>query len=68
MSTKSNPKPKGKPHFHKNKPVRVVLRKLPASKDYTQEQFESQLQQNIETIGLKSSAFHFEHFIPGKIR
>lgn len=53
-----------------NKPLpkdKLVIRKLPASREFTRELFESCLQRTLHALGLDAKIFHLEHFIEGKI-
>jgi hypothetical protein len=46
---------------------KLVIRKLPASKDFTREQFQALLESAVSGLGLDPNAFHVDHFIEGKI-
>eukprot|EP01039_Chlorochromonas_danica_P011378 gene11378-12708_t len=47
--------------------VRVIIRKLPASRDYRREQFDSCLEAVAKALDLDIKHFFVEHFIEGKI-
>eukprot|EP01031_Cornospumella_fuschlensis_P022266 gene22266-27229_t len=47
--------------------VKIVIRRLPATKDYTLEEFQKALDGVLSALCIEKSACNFEHFIPGKI-
>lgn len=48
--------------------VKIIIRKLPATRDYTQEDFKNALDGVLAALNIEKSVCNFEHFIPGKIR
>jgi hypothetical protein len=60
-----------KPSQNKDKlfqKYKIIIRKLPASREFTKEQFEQCLNNVLTGLSLDASQFQVDHFIEGKIR
>lgn len=64
----SKPRPPRTNHNNAPPRVKIIIRKLPATRDYTQEDFQKALESVMSALNFEKSVCNLEHFIPGKMR
>ena len=47
---------------------KLVIRKLPPSREFKEEEFKSNVTRVVSQLGLAADAVHVEHFVGGKLR